>query len=190
MIQFYKLKSCPTLESRAAGNEPRGISLRGGQFFYEIQIGEKPYYRGYMFLYARDKHFRSRDGNGTVTETVSKLGSFILNSGGELVYEPDDAPMLEGMTYEATWVKSGSIGIVVYLYEENYAVLEISASEEKTENTGSEAMRFLVIPGTGGTCGRPCSCFSDEKARGCCLNLHFSGRRLTPLLLDFTCNVR
>ncbi len=92
----------------------------------------------------------------TVTEAKSALGIFLLKNSRTLIFSPDEAPEIEGMTYEATWEADN--GIRIYLYEEGGAILELSAasdagnssSEKETEtestvHSDTAALQFLLI---------------------------------------------
>lgn len=81
----------------------------------------------------------------------------MLKNGETLTDDEENAPKLDGMTYEATW-ENEDAGVCLYLYEEGYAVLEVSSSRSgkpasagsssKTETsaeTGS-SLRFLLLP--------------------------------------------
>ena len=50
----------------------------------------------------------------------------LLKKGETLSSDEDSAPQLDGLTYEATWENEES-GLRLYLYEEGYAVLEVSS---------------------------------------------------------------
>ena len=73
-----------------------------------------------------------KSGETTVTEVVSELGKLLLKNGETLIYRPADAPEMDGLSYEATWVRQDSTAMTIYLYEEGYAVLEVTAGEEDT----------------------------------------------------------
>lgn len=75
-----------------------------------------------------------------------------------LVYELEEVPSLDGLTYEATW-ENAQKGICIYLYEEGSAVLEISpawqlSGRNETQTAGEDAeseesssdLRFLLLP--------------------------------------------
>ena len=73
-----------------------------------------------------------------VTEAQSSLAKRLLKNGETLVYETEEAPALDGMTYEATWEDTEN-GICIYLYEEGYAVLEVSSVKQGTGNKTAHA---------------------------------------------------
>ena len=93
-----------------------------------------------------------------VTEVQSSLAGRLLENGETLVYELEEAPSLDGLTYEATW-EDAQTGISIYLYEEGSAVLEISPARQssgrkETQTAGEDAeseesssdLRFLLLP--------------------------------------------
>lgn len=101
---------------------------------------------------------RSRSSSGTeseeseitasdaqaVIEAVSSLGKRLLKNGETLTADEENAPQMDGLTYEATWEDEES---GLYLYEEGYAVLEVtSVSSGSSRLSASRTLQFLLLP--------------------------------------------
>lgn len=108
---------------------------------------------------SRDQEGSASDDAQPVTEAVSELGKRLLKNGETLTEDEENAPQVDGMTYEATWINKDS-GICLYLYEEGYAILEVSSSASdkpaaaaadsssstEASSESDPSLRFLLLP--------------------------------------------